>query len=233
MSGLFIDKPKGGKMHYTDVRKFFSDVILDPYSLIDLRLVVSWARQDFVNSAMKLRTCQLAKQQIKRSLLNWWGWRKIRKIEKAVEAVHAEIREKRMVLDDLERALEIAENNNNKEMERRAFYIKALEEAENADDERYEKRLEDIEKKGDQLSDKEIFKDIRKQLAKLFFIIDKMDTQQKREKEWQLYGPPSRVRKEFEKFFNRVLCIDGQCSGVIGDNGCCKVCGTPHPYFKK
>jgi hypothetical protein len=25
------------------------------------------------------------------------------------------------------------------------------------------------------------------------------------------------------------LCIDGNCIGVVGPDGCCKTCGKPHP----
>jgi len=28
---------------------------------------------------------------------------------------------------------------------------------------------------------------------------------------------------------DRTLCIDGNCIGVIGSDGCCKVCGKTHP----
>jgi len=200
---------------------------------------------------MELRTLELAKREIKGGFFSWWG--KTRRIDKAVRAVHAQIHVKRVVLDDLERALEIAENNDHKEMERRNFYIQALEEAEYADNERYEKMLEELEIKGARLSDKEISAEIRKQLAELFFIIDKIDNQIKREKRWNLYGPPSQIRNEFEKCYysetaetltppvkyeadelsDRVLCIDDNCIGVIGDNGQCKECGKLHPDFKK
>lgn len=240
-------------MHYTDVRKFFSNLILEPYTLKDLRLQVSWARQDFLNSVMDLRTLELAKQKIEGGFLSWWG--KTRRIDKAVRAVHAEMHGKRVVLDDLERALEIAENNDHKEMERRNFYLQALEETEYADNERYEKRLEEIEKMGARLSDIEISAEIRKQLAELFFTIDKIDNQIKREKRWNLYGPPSQIRNEFEKCYHseeesgetltpsvkieneelseRVLCIDENCIGIIGDNGCCNECSKPHPDCQK
>jgi hypothetical protein len=101
---------KGRKeMLNTDVRKFNSAIILDPYTLKDLRLIVSWARQDFINSVMNLRTLELTKQEIKGGFLRWWG--KTRKIEKTLRVVHAEIKEKRAILDDVERALELAENN--------------------------------------------------------------------------------------------------------------------------
>lgn len=191
---------KGEKMLYSDVREFFSNIILDPYTLKDLRLLVSGARQDFMNSIMKLRTIQLAEREIEGGFLSWW--RKTRKIDKADRDVQAEIRAKRVVLDDLERALEIAENNDYKEMERRSFYLQALEDTEYTDNERYEKRLEEIAKKYDRLSDKDILIEIRKQLAELFFIIDKIDNQRRREKEWKLHGPPLRIRNEFEKCYH-------------------------------
>jgi hypothetical protein len=28
---------------------------------------------------------------------------------------------------------------------------------------------------------------------------------------------------------DRTLCIDGNCIGVVGPDGCCKTCGKPHP----
>ena len=185
-------------MLYTDVRKYFSNIILDPYTLKDLRPLVSWARQDFINSVMNLRTLELAKQEIKRGFLSWWG--KTRKIEKALRVIHAEVREKRAILDDVERSLEIAENNNYEGMERRDYYTKGLEEAENEDDTRYEKKLESIERNIEQMSEKALLMDIRKQLAEVFFSLEKMNYQSKRRREWQLYGPPSRVRDEFKKF---------------------------------
>jgi hypothetical protein len=233
-------------MLYADVRDFSSNIILDPYTLKDLRLLVSWARQDFINSALNLRTLQLAEREM-------MGWGKRRRIEKAIRVAHAEIREKRVVIDDLERALEIAENNDHEENERRDFYIKALMEAADGDDERYGKRLEKIEEEGNRHSDRELLIDIRKQLAEIYFSIDKIDNQRKRRKKWQLYGPPSQIRDEFKKYYHhepetsedvapcfnpeedefgeRVLCVNGNCIGVVGDDGCCKVCGTPHPDF--
>ena len=186
-------------MLQADARKFFSNIILDPYSLKDLHLLASWARQDFINSVMKLRTLELAEQEMRgEKFLSWRG--KTRKIEKALRVVYTEIREKRAILDDIERALEIAENNNYEEIERRGFYIEALEEAENDDDARYERRLESIERSIEQMSEKELLADIRKQLAEVFFSMEKMNYQSKRRREWQLYGPPSRVRDKFKKF---------------------------------
>ncbi len=61
------------EMLYTNVRKFFSDIILDPYTLKDLRLLIVGARQDFINSVMNLRTLELAKWEIEGGFLSWWG----------------------------------------------------------------------------------------------------------------------------------------------------------------
>jgi len=33
---------------------------------------------------------------------------------------------------------------------------------------------------------------------------------------------------ETDDFSDRVLCSDGACIGVIGENGVCKVCGKPY-----
>jgi hypothetical protein len=183
-------------MLYADGRKLFSNVILDPYTLKDLRLVVSWARQDFINSVMNLRTLELARQQIKGGFFSWWG--KTRETERALRVVHTEIRKKRATLDDLERALEVAVNNNYEEMERRDSYAKALEEAENEDDARYEKKLEDINRNIELKGEKALLEDIRKQLAEVFFSLEKMDYQSKRRREWRISGPPSRVRDELK-----------------------------------
>jgi len=145
---------------------------------------------------MNLRTLELAKQEIKGGFLSWWG--KTRKTERALRVVHTEIREKRATLEDLERALEVAENNNYEEMERRDSYAKALEEAENEDDARYEKKLEDINRNIEQMGEKALLVDIRKQLAEVLFSLEKMNYQSKRRREWPIYGPPSRVHAEFK-----------------------------------
>ncbi len=34
--------------------------------------------------------------------------------------------------------------------------------------------------------------------------------------------------QETDDFAARVLCSDGACIGVIGENGLCKVCGKPY-----
>ena len=103
----------------------------------------------------------------------------------------------------------MAENNDHEEMERRDFYTKAIEEAENEDDARYEKKLESIERNIEQMLEKALLpeqvtalllKDIRKELAEVFFSLEKMNYQSKRRRKWQLYGPPSIVRDEFKKF---------------------------------
>ena len=209
-------------MLYTEVRKFFSDIILDPYTLKDLRLLVSMARQDFINSVMNLRTLELAKRDKKSEeveaiirkatgkkkgkcyLLRVFSfWRESRLYEKTLLLIHADIREKRAILNDIERALEIAENNNYEEMERRDFFLKALEDAEYKDDAHYESRLENIEINIERMSEKELLVDIRKQLAEVFFSLEKMNRQAQRRHKWQLDGPPSEVRDKFKKFFTK------------------------------
>jgi predicted transcriptional regulator len=185
---------------HADVKKLFSNTILDPYTLKDLSLLVCWARQDFINSVSDLRTLQLQKQDTtSKGFFHWW--KKTRKIEKALQGVHRDIREKRILLDDLERALEVATNNNYEDMERREFYLDALKEAENNDDTRYEKKLANIEQSIEQMSEKALLEDIRKSLAEVFFSLEKINHQTKRRQEWQLYGPPSSIREEFKKFF--------------------------------
>lgn len=183
-------------MIYTDVRKIFSNIILDPYTLKDLRLLVAWTRQDFINSVMNLRTLELAKRDEGGFLRCWW---KIRKIDKAIQIIRAEIREKGAILDNVERALKIAENNNYEEMERRNFYEKALEEAEIEDNARYEENLERINKNIEQMSERSLLMNVSKQLAEIIFSLKKTNCQSERRREWQLNGPPSRVRDEFEK----------------------------------
>jgi hypothetical protein len=162
-----------------------------------------------------------------------------------------------LFLDDLERALEVATDNDRDEVERRDFYKNALEEKETEDQERYEKRLErleeEIESNMNRLSEARfpevgLLIEIRKQVAEIFLLMERTVYQNKRRLEWQLYGPPSRVDKDYEEFRrqysqhsnattfagtshepenmnNRVLCTDGSCIGVIGDDGRCKVCG--------
>jgi DNA polymerase I-like protein with 3'-5' exonuclease and polymerase domains len=187
-------------MFEVDASRIYSNVIIDPYSLKDLRLIVISARQEFVTAVINLRTLQLAAQDAW-SQATIWHWRKIRRIEKALQAIRATIREKRAFLDDIERALEIAETYNYEEMEKRGFYLKSLEETEDNDDVRYEQRLEELDKRIDGLSGNALLAGIRKQLAEVFFAIEKMDHQSKRRRKWDLYGPPRSVREEFEKIY--------------------------------
>jgi tetratricopeptide (TPR) repeat protein len=185
-------------MFDVDVRRLYSDIILDPHSLKDLRLLVVTARQEFLNAVLQFRTLQLAAQDAWSKAKIWHFW-KIRKIERALEAVRATINVKRVFLDDMERALEIGLINDYDEKEKREFFIGALEEAESGDDMRYEKRLDELEKRVEKESDNVLLAGIRKQLAEVYFAIEKMDRQAKRRSDWQMHGPPSSVRKEFEK----------------------------------
>lgn len=190
-------------MFREDVTKLFTDVILDPYSLKDLRLLIAMARQDFINTVLSLRTLQLAKQE-----LNPFSWIKASRINRALLSTLSEIRKKRLLLDDLERALEVAANNDHGEMEKRAFYQHALEEAEREDEERYQKRLErlekEIESKVNRVSEARFLEvplliEIKKQIAEMFLFLERNNYQDKRKSEWELYGPPSNVRQDYEK----------------------------------
>jgi len=43
-------------------------------------------------------------------------------------------------------------------------------------------------------------------------------------------GPAAEVENDADDDWeDRTLCIDGNCIGVIGPDGRCKVCGKPHP----
>ncbi len=48
----------------------------------------------------------------------------------------------------------------------------------------------------------------------------------------KLEGPPggadSRVEEGAIDFSQRLLCSDGNCIGVINDQGVCKICGKPY-----
>ncbi len=185
-------------MFDVDVKKLFLNIILDPYTLKDLSFLVNWARQDFINSVCDCRTLQLQKKDTEgKGLLRWW--KETRRIEKALQAVQRDIKEKRIFLDDLERAFEIAAYNNYEDSERREFYLNALEEAESNDDARYESKLEEVEQSVERMSEKELLGGIRKQLAEVLFSLQKFNHQTKRRQEWQLYGPPPSIREAFKK----------------------------------
>ena len=242
-------------MFREDVSRLFSNLILDPYNLKDFRLLVVSVRQDFINSVLNLRTLQIARQEaIGKGFL--FSWRKTSRIDRALLAARSEIREKRLFLDDLERALEVAADNDYEEMERREFYLDALKEAEDDDASRYEKRLKNVAKDGERLTEIGLLSEIRKQMAEIFLFMEKTDHQDKRRLEWELYDPPSRVKEEYDEFVKRhssinseatksvetshetddinrrVLCLDGSCIGVIGADGHCKVCGKPYPDYR-
>lgn len=41
--------------------------------------------------------------------------------------------------------------------------------------------------------------------------------------------PPPAAADADDDWTQRTLCIDGNCIGVVGPDGRCKVCGKPHP----
>jgi len=237
-------------MFREDVSKLFANVILDPYNLKDLRLLVISARQDFINSVLNLRTLQIAREKVFP-----FSWIKKRRIDRALLATRSEIREKRLFLDDLARALEVAADNDHEMMGKREFYLDALKESEYGDATRYERRLEKLVKDGERLTEIGLLSEIRKQMAEIFLFMEKTDDQNKRRLEWELYGPPPRVERDYDEFKrnssinseatkpvknsheaddinSRVSCLDGSCIGVIGADGHCKVCGKPYPDYR-
>jgi hypothetical protein len=153
-------------MFEVDVRRLYSNIILDPYSLKDVRELLIIARQEFVTAVLQFRSLQIAAQNAWSQAKVWHFW-KIRRIEKALERIQATINAKRVFLEDMERALEIALINDFDEKEKREFFIGSIEEAESNDDVRYEERLDEIEKRIEKESDTALLVGIRKQLAKV------------------------------------------------------------------
>ncbi|WP_319523825.1 hypothetical protein [uncultured Desulfosarcina sp.] len=42
--------------------------------------------------------------------------------------------------------------------------------------------------------------------------------------------PAAEVEKDTgDEWEDRTLCVDGNCIGIVGSDGRCKVCGKPHP----
>ena len=160
-------------------------IILDPYQFKDLRLLVLWCRQDFINSVLKIL-------DLRRQPGGFY------KKEKAKKTIYAELHEKRILLDDLERAIEVAANGEYGEMERRDWYIRAFKDEGNQDDVREEKRLGEVKDEGERMTEKELLIDIRKWLAKVYFYIDKVRQQDNRKAEWEL-TIPQRVKDGFKK----------------------------------
>ena len=182
-------------MFYSDINKLVTDVILDPYSGNDILRLVNWYRQDLMNSVIKILD---HKKQ--------YGG--INKGKRKLKAIYAEIHKKRMLLDDIERACQLATDNNYNNLQYRDFMIDALNEAESDDDVRYEKKIEELNILSDEIKercpdlslDKDLLLDIRKRIAGIHFYIDKIRCQERRRTEWQQCGPPSSIRDKFKKY---------------------------------
>lgn len=41
--------------------------------------------------------------------------------------------------------------------------------------------------------------------------------------------PAAEEEEQADDWEERTLCIDGNCIGIVGPDGRCKVCGKPHP----
>ena len=165
-------------------------IILDPYQFKDLRLLVEGCRQDFINSVLKI----LDPSSSQRRQYGGLAGKK-----KANKTIYAELHEKRILLDDLERALEVAANGEWGEIERQEWYISALKDEGTQDDVREEKRLGEVENEGERMTEKELLIDIRKWLAKVYLYIDKVRQQDNRKAEWEL-TIPQRVNDGFKKY---------------------------------
>jgi hypothetical protein len=175
-------------MFESNPKKLFNNVILDPYTLKDIRLLVLLFRQEFLSSVTKIldHKSQYGLDKNQKSLIN----------------VYDEIHQKRVLLDDLERALEVAENNDYLESQRRAHYLAALSESEENDDERFQRIVDNALRDSENLSEKEAMTEIRKLLLELYYFIRKWREQDKRKEEWCIFGPPSRVDREFKELMN-------------------------------
>ena len=108
--------------------------------------------------------------------------------------------------------------------DRKSITIKGLlNKREYEDAERYEKGMEDFEKEIKRHTDRlqERLRDqgrelgnwpllgaldeIRKQLAKIIFSMDRMEYQKRRRREWELYNPPYDVKEEFKKYWKNFM----------------------------
>lgn len=182
-------------MFRDDINKLHSEIILDPYSINDIRHLVNWYRQDFINSVMKI-------------LDHKKEYGGIDKKQSKLQAIHAEIHDKRVLLDDIERAIQLAADNDYYNCEYRGFLIDTLNEAESEDDVHYEKKIEELnilsnkikERCPDLTLEKGLLLDIRKRIAEIYFLIDKTRRQERRRTDWQQHGPPSSVRDKFKKY---------------------------------
>lgn len=180
----------------------------------DLTALAGWARQDLINSVEKLYILQYAGLKLPgRTPVSRIFFLIPGKRNRLIRKARAEIKEKRIFLDDIEQALDLAQNYDLDEIEKRDFYKDALEKSESEDRERYEKKMEAFEKEIERRTDRlqsivdqvdnwvllGVLNEIRKQLAEIFFSIDRIAYQNKRRREWELYGPPAWVDDEFKR----------------------------------
>jgi hypothetical protein len=184
-SATILRSGEGLKMFESNSKKLFNNIILYPYTLKDIRLLVLLFRQEFLNSVTKILD---HKKQ--------YG---LDKNQKNLTKIYDEIHHKRVLLDDLERALEVAENNDYIESERREHYLAALSESEEKDDERFQRIVDNALRDSENLSEREVLTELRKQLVELYYFIRKWREQDKRKEEWRIFGPLSRVDREFQE----------------------------------
>ncbi|MBE7444823.1 MAG: hypothetical protein HS132_06090 [Planctomycetia bacterium] len=163
------------------IKKLCTHLILDPYRLVDLRFLISHYRQIFINSTLKLLDHKKEDERLEK--------------RKILKEIYAEIHEKRVLLDDLERAFELAAENN---YEFRGYCWNNLDKWEK-NDLRYEEYLKDVENNSEKMSEIQILKDINIRLAKIFFCIDKMNWQKKRQLGWELSAIEKFTTEEFKQ----------------------------------
>ncbi|KHE93553.1 MAG: hypothetical protein SCABRO_00688 [Candidatus Scalindua brodae] len=182
-------------MFRSDINKSLSDIILDPYSGNDILKLVNWYRQDFINSVIKI-------------LEHKTQYGSLDKKKSRLKTIYAEIHNKRVLLDDIERACQLVGDNDYNNIQYREFMKDALNEAESDDDARYEKKIEELNILSDRIKErcpdlsleKDLLLDIRKRIAEIYFYIDKIRRQERRITEWQQHGPPSSIRDKFKKY---------------------------------
>lgn len=182
-------------MFRSDINKSLSDIILDPYSGNDILKLVNWYRQDFINSVLKILDHKKEYGGINRK-------------KSKLQAIYAEIHDKRMLLDDIERACQLVGDNDYNNLQYREFMKDALNDAESDDDACYEKKVEELDILSDRIKnhnpklslDQSLLLDIRKRIVEIYFYIDKIRHQERRRIKWQQHGPPSSIHDKFKKY---------------------------------
>lgn len=172
-------------MNISPSNKLFSNIILDPYNIKDLRKIVVLYRQEFINSVLKIS-----------EHLRQYG--DINKREGQLEKIYEEIRKKRELLKNLEYALDLAFKQDTEELEWQNYLLGALNEREEKDLEGYENQIDSIDKKAMKMSEIEFLREIFKSLSRLNLKMDIQEKQAKRKEEWQI-KPPSTIRSEYEE----------------------------------